>query len=137
MSPRMQASWPPPAGNSGVGGGGGGAGGARGAVRASYWVSPWPRPHTLVAVAKDAASVAGQHGGGVATSAVSRQGRRCGSCRLHHSRERRCAGTGAAAANFPASVTRGLRDGVLGGPEEAAGAAMREALGASREAVLR
>ena len=93
--------------------------------------------HTLVAVAKDAASVAGQHGGGVATSAVSRQGRRCGSCRLHHSRERRCAGTGAAAANFPASVTRGLRDGVLGGPEEAAGAAMREALGASREAVLR
>lgn len=134
MSPRRQASWPPPAGNSGVGGR---EAGHRGGVRASYWLPPGHRPQTLVAVAKDAASVACQHGGGVATTAVSRQGRRCRSCRRHHSRERRCAGTGAAAANFPASATRGLRDGVLGGPKEAAGAAMREALGASREAALR
>ena len=44
MSPRMQASWPPPAGNSGVGGGGGRRGTGSG-PRLLLGVSMAPPPH--------------------------------------------------------------------------------------------
>lgn len=91
------------------------------------WPRPSPRPCARVSVAKDAASVGCQDGGGLrgvaaAPSARAGQGRR----RSRHSHHRHCTGAGTGAANPSAPVTRGLRDGVEGGAKDA-GAAMREA----------
>lgn len=98
--------------------------------------SPAP-PRPLVSVAKDAASVGCQDGGGVgwvaAATTPSARPVRSRRCRRHRSHQRRCAETRAAAGTPSAPVSRGLRDGVQGGAEEEeaerAAAAMREVLG--------
>lgn len=78
---------------------------------------------SLVSVAKDAASVGCQDGGGggvAATTAPAARNVCRRSCRRHHSRQRRRARTGAATGHPPSPVTRDPRGRVEGGAEEKA-----------------
>lgn len=101
-----------------------GGGGAQGRGPRLYYASSGTALQPLSPSRRIAALVVGfSHGGGVATSAVSRRCRRCGSCRLTPEGERRCAGNWSCGGQLPASGDARLERRSAGRAEGGSGAA--------------